>query len=315
MTTQTEPLTDTLLQEMQQWIIQHYTGQKPSVSNASGAFQAITVRENGQLQAFCLCYENPSFPECLMLGNYQCTTSGEAAAALFQEAENTARKHGKKHLLGPMNGSTWHAHRFTENLKTPYFLEYNHLPYYPQQWAEAGFEVEERYVSQEVPLEESLIPPVDEDAFFQQTGISFHPFSADSLVPVHAFCNEVFAQNNLFSPIAQDAFIALYQPVLPILDPELIDLAYDGDQLAGLFFAVPDMYQPGRVIVKTLARHPADKYKGMAQMLSVRFLKKALKKGFTSMIHAYMHVENRSNHVSTNFGGGDNTRHHVLFKR
>jgi hypothetical protein len=33
------------------------------------------------------------------------------------------------------------------------------------------------------------------------------------------------------------------------------------------------------------------------------------------MIHAYMHIENRSNKVSTNFGGGDNTRHHVLFKR
>ncbi|HLP94225.1 MAG TPA: hypothetical protein VK168_09325 [Saprospiraceae bacterium] len=315
MNTQSEPISDALLQEMQQWITQYYTGLKPSISNASGAFQAITVRENGQLQAFCLCYENPSFPEYLMLGNYQCTTSGEAAAALFQEADKTAGQRGKKHLLGPMNGSTWHAHRFTENLKTPYFLEFIHLPYYPQQWVEAGFEVEERYVSQEAPLEESLIPPVDDEAFFQQKGISFRPFSADALAPVHAFCNEVFAQNNLFSPIAQDAFIALYQPVLPILDPELIDLAYDGDQLAGLFFAVPDIYQPGRVIVKTLARHPADKYKGMAQMLSVRFLKKALKKGFNSMIHAYMHVENRSNHVSTNFGGGDNTRHHVLFRR
>jgi L-amino acid N-acyltransferase YncA len=78
---------------------------------------------------------------------------------------------------------------------------------------------------------------------------------------------------------------------------------------------VPDVYQPGRVIVKTVARHPADKYKGMAQMLSARFVKKALQKGFNTMIHAYMHIENRSNKVSTNFGGGDNTRHHVLFKR
>lgn len=315
MTAQSEPITDALLQEMQQWIAQSYTGQKPTVSNASGAFQAITVRENGQLQAFCLCYENPSFPEYLMLGNYQCTTSGEAAAALFQEADKTARQRGKKHLLGPMNGSTWHAHRFTENLKTPYFLELNHLPYYPQQWVEAGFKVEERYVSQEATLEENLIPPADDDAFFQQKGLHFRPFSADSLEPVHAFCNEVFARNNLFSPISQDAFIALYQPVLPILDPELIDLAFDGDQLVGLLFAVPDVYQPGRVIVKTLARHPGYKYHGIAQMLSIRFLKKALKKGFNTMIHAYMHVENRSNKVSSDFGGGDNTRHHVLFRK
>ena len=50
-----------------------------------------------------------------------------------------------------------------------------------------------------------------------------------------------FAANLYYSPIEWEEFRALYQPVRPLVEPELVTLAHDAaGRLAGFMFAFPD---------------------------------------------------------------------------
>ena len=124
---------------------------------------------------------------------------------------------------------------------------------------------------------------------------------------------ELFADNVLFSPISQTDFIELYKPILPYLDENLIDFVQDQDKVVGLLFAVKNHYNPKQVIVKTIARNPDDKYKGLANIMAANFYKKAIEMGYKSMLNAYFHLDNKSASVSKKYGGRMHQKH-ALFQ-
>lgn len=287
----------------------------PTIYNLPQVDQLVTVEARGEVLGFCTGFLHPAFPAYYLVGNYQCVAEQTVASRLLNKIKTVAQRWGKRKLLGPLNGSTWYPYRFSEKPVAPFFLEHRHQPYYLDQWLQWGFRPSVHYRSQREVFDTRTDFP-DMAGIIQERGWTLLPFdlsrAQQMLAELHGFCQRTFADSPFFSPIGQQAFIDLYQPVLPLLDPRLIDLVHDGEQLVGLFFALPDAHQPGQVIVKTLARDPHPHYKGLAHLLSARFCYKAIKLGFRSMIHAYMQVDNRSNRVSRNFGGSAHQTHVLL---
>ena len=88
----------------------------------------------------------------------------------------------------------------------------------------------------------------------------------------------------------------------------------DGNELVGLLFAVENHFNPTQVIVKTIARNPAEKYKGLANMFASFFHSDLKKMKYETMLHAYFQIANNSANVSSNYGG-ELYQQHVLLEK
>lgn len=290
---------------------------RPKLSNVDEAEYFITVSSGGLLKGFVGIYLNPSFPQFLILGNFECVNEVDMTQCLFTEANNLAFKHGCSSLLGPMNGNTWFAYRYSIHLQTPFFMEAVHQVYYPDLWKKCGFSEFTRYQTNRVDFDPNFpLPPTS--SYFSERGLTSRNFDLQNidieLERLHEFCTSTFANNVLYSPISLVKFKSLYKPILPLLDGKLIDLAMDGDQIVGLLFAVKNLFNPKEVIIKTMARDPNKKYGGLANSMVINFYVQAMELGFESMINAYFHLDNKTNRLSQNFGG-DMHQQYILLRR
>jgi hypothetical protein len=116
----------------------------------------------------------------------------------------------------------------------------------------------------------------------------------DELRRMHALSLQAFSGNFLYRPIGAEAFLDLYRPILPALDPDFVLMAEDeaGD-LQGFLFGIPDMAQgsaPDAVILKTYAALR----KGAGSLLADTFVLKAQARGYARVIHALFHRSNLS---------------------
>lgn len=289
---------------------------KPRLTNIQNATCIVTVSDGSELLGFVACYLNSSYPQHLILGNFECENNIEASKMLFDEATKVALDNGRKYLLGPMNGSTWFTYRYSLENQAPFFMETIHRPYYVDLWQSYGFAISESY---QTNIEDfnTHTPLPDVQEYLAKRQLSIRKFNKEDTLSelkiLHSFCMQLFAENVLFSPISQTNFIALYQPILDYLDEELIDFVLEEDKVVGLFFAVKNHYNPEQVIVKTIARNPDNKYKGLANIMAANFYKKTMVMGYKSMLNAYFHLDNKSASVSKNYGGRLHQKH-ALFQ-
>ncbi|MBO6517506.1 MAG: hypothetical protein JJ975_13250 [Bacteroidia bacterium] len=311
--------TQTILNRCQALLDQLYGNnqRKPGIQNAKDAILVLIAEKENQDLGFVWLYENTYHPENLFLGNYQCVDEPEAAQSLLQACETFALNENFRALVGPMCGNTWYGYRFSTSVEHFFFLESVHKEEYVQQWMQNGFHVSAEYQSNT----ERFNTQTDYSgyaAFLEEKNLVLRPFDLtqpeDELRLLWPFCNELFANNVYFSPISEDDFIALYQPLLPLFDPRFVSFVMDGASLVGLFFALPDPYVPGQIVVKTVARNPDNKYRGLAHVMAAHFCHSAIEAGFTSMVHAYFHIDNRSSNLSKNFGG-QLLKKHVLLQK
>jgi hypothetical protein len=290
---------------------------KPSLDNASNAITHIGLEQNGDVQAFASIFKNTAFADALVLGNYQCIDEMAIAQLFFREIEKYTKLRGAKILVGPMNGDTWHSYRFSTLEKPRFFLEANHKNYYLDQWKNAGFCTLAQYQTNREEIQTHLDLP-DYQSYFDGKGITVRHFNMQEsdaeLCLLHGFCSELFKNNLFFSPISESDFVAMYQTILPLLNPNLIYYFMDNEQMVGLLFAVENRFNPNEIIVKTIARHPAEKYKGLAHMFSALFHVDLIEMGIESMLHAYFQVDNNSARISTNYGGEMYQQHVLLSK-
>lgn len=289
---------------------------KAKLSNPEEAIAVITISENDEdVVGFVYLYTNPAAPDYLILGNYQCTKNDAYAHTLLEEVNQYALNNGFKNLMGPMCGSTWYSYRFNDPPNPLFFLESVHKDYYPDQWKKEGFELIAKYQTNVETLSQLEVFP-DQQDLIGNGKLSIRPFSMEhaqrDLVYLHRFCSDQFVNNVLYSPISEAAFLKLYQPLLPLLDPEYMMMVFDKKEMVGLLFAVPDLYNPEQIVVKTIARNLSSKYKGLAHAMSVLFVRKAIKDGYKKMVHAYIHVDNNSSSLSSNFGGRPLKFHYLL---
>lgn len=254
--------------------------------------------------------ERPS----VCLGHLYAEDEAGADRVLARAAQEIRARGLTGKVLAPIDGSTWFSYRLTLDGgdAPPFFLERFSAPFWPKALERAGFEVTARYRSsatcdldhgdhaaevwaERIGHRDLVIRPFD-PAWAQAELKALHGLSLDS-----------FARNLFYTPIAEADFLALYTPLLPLLVPDFVLMAHDGDTLAGFVFAVPDFAQAQRgetvdtLIVKTLAVRPGRAQAGLGGYLAWQVHTRAAQAGFRCAIHAYMFDGNVSRVISDKF--------------
>lgn len=250
------------------------------------------------------------------VGSFEALNNQKVVKQLFKAIEYRAKQMGFAGIVGPMNGSTWQAYRFNQKFKNYFFTEYQHPKYYEALWKKAGFNTLAMYNSAlSVNIQNQIIPNINVPAGITVRNINLQYFEAE-LVKIHRFCNEAFADNFLFSPIALSDFMALYLPLKPSLQEDFILMAEEENQIVGLLLALRNRNDitSKSLIIKTLARLPKSKYKGIGHVLSAKLYACAQTKGYQSIIHAFMLESGSSKKVSGSFSGTSFKRYSLLSK-
>src|SRR5262249_10294913 len=156
----------------------------------------------------------------------------------------------------------------------------------------AGFAPVSSYVSARARIEDAIGEPAP--AVPGITVGAWDGRNAEALIgSLFDLSGRAFASNAFYKPITREAFLKLYEPVRPALDPRLIFFARAGEKLAGYLFALPDHLQkarPATAIIKTYASG----VRGVGHMLVDCAHRTFRDLGYTHVVHALMHVDNPS---------------------
>jgi len=233
----------------------------------------------------------------------------DAAAGrdLLDQACRELRDHGCGLAVGPMDGSTWGNYRFVTGGtgEPPFFLEPDHPPEWPAQWAAAGFAPLARYHSTVTETLNQPDPKADRAAVrLQESGCEIRTLDParldDDMKSIHRLSLSAFQNAFLYQPISFNEFAAAQAPLTSLLRPELVLLAERGGETVGFVFALPDLRQARRgqpvdtVIIKTLAVLPGREQAGLGVCLVRRLHRTAKALGYRRVIHALMHEANSS---------------------
>ena len=246
------------------------------------------------------------------VGSFACKTP-KAGTDVLAQAIAHARSHGLRRIIGPMDGDTWHSYRFvTQTDGSPAFLlEPGDNPVGVAVFQAAGFTQIGGYFSARVPLDRTaLVAPPPTADFAVETWDGTNPEGLfDQVLDLST---QAFAGNAFYKPIMREAFLAMYLPMVPLLQPGLIFFARRADgTLAGFLFGTPNYAEgpkPRSVILKTYASLS----RGAGAHLAHAFHKAAAAAGFETAIHALIHDDNLSG-LRSAAEGADVFRRYGLF--
>lgn len=220
--------------------------------------------------------------------------SAEAGRAMLEGIAAKLAAEGFGALIGPMDGDTWHKYRLVSESdgSPPFMLEPISGANDLEAFAAAGFAPISSYVSSRAQLVDTLAPePV------ALPGVVVTPWDGEGaeqlITQLFNMSAGAFAGNHFYKPIALEEFLALYGPVLPLLDPHHILFAHaDAGKLVGFLFGMPDRLAASNpaAILKTYASG----LRGVGHLLADSYHRRALDLGFTEVIHALMHEDNSS---------------------
>ena len=268
-----------------------------------------------------LCYEGA---QAVALGQYECVDDPGISAQLLHHASQEARRLGASYLIGPMDGSTWDTYRFLDSQQEPlFFTEALHQACYPAQFSQHGFRPIAQYCSRRMTrLQVDAAWLHQLEMYFSNKGIRFRAFNPNDyereLHRIWEFSMKVFAQAFLFTPIDFKSFLSKYRPLQQRLRPELVLMAEDEENgLVGLLFGLHDAYDRNQqqLIYKTLARLSGPRYAGLGKFLFYKLLQKALKLGYSSIMHAFMQLDNPSVRISRHSGAQAYRRYTLYGKK
>lgn len=277
----------------------------------------FVLESNGRATARLAVYTHPDLQlhdlPAVSIGAYACADDDEFSNAILSATTDYIQKNLSdfRFIVGPMDGSTWENYRFAiPSFTRPFMLEPINPGWYPRQWIQNGFSVLKKYQSNAAefgPAQRSDLQKTT--AHFEEIGLSFRHFDParmeHELEKLADFNAAAFHDAFLITPISKENFIEKYRKIVPYLKPELIWLAEDAGKLCGMFFAIPDYLDPEKrtLVVKTLARLPDARYKGLGEYLSALWVNTAIDAGYTKMIHALMREDNASIRTSSHFWG------------
>jgi hypothetical protein len=195
---------------------------------------------------------------------------------------------------------------------------------YPRHFARQGFQTLASYVSEINPSIATRQPELGalRDKMFS-LGISIDQLdtsdSAADLDGIYDVVCESFRDAFMYTPLDRASYRKMYAPLLFEVDPRLIRVAKQADEVVGFIFAPPDLLQRtyqdhvDAIVIKTVAIRPRPGLAGLGRVLIVDLLKNALDMGFTSAISALMYTANRSRNISSACAGP--MRRYALFAR
>lgn len=292
----------------------------PVPANALGKeylrMACLMYNESGKLAGRFALYDNHDLhhkgQRAVCIGNYECIDDMAASRAMLDKAVKEAAVFGAPLLLGPMNGSTWENFRFTDfQDEHDFFLEpYNHS-YYNTQFIDYGFEKIATYFSafqKELHYEREGLEELEQQFLeqgFRIRNIRLDAYEAE-IERIHAFSNEAFSANFLFTPFSRESFMSKYLPLAKFIDPEYVLLAEDAEgKLAAFIFCVRNMMDKKNktLIIKSVARKPGKQYAGLGNIIGNKINERAARDGYIGIIHALMYEKGSSMPSSRKRGG------------
>lgn len=243
----------------------------------------------------------------------------EAAVAVLEQATSSLLQQGARKVLAPMDGSTWERYRLALNGPQDSFLgEPTNPPEYPAWFEAAGFRPDQHYTSTLTSELEHVYPELERLERRLAGRIEIRPLRdfQSELENLHRLSLEAFAHNAYFTPVSLAEFRALYRPLAGLLRKELVLIAEEDEHPVGFVLSYPDRV-PGRLVLKTLATAPNRRGLGLGTVLTARIHQLAREHGFQQVIHALMHSQNPSQHVSQRASAGGATlwRRYTLYAR
>jgi hypothetical protein len=281
---------------------------------------AWVISEEETILGRVVAYENPNLihdesakenQKVLLIGNYECVNRPEIAQQLIQAIIDFAAVHEYTKIIGPISGSTWDNYRFKTRSSRPFLGEAINQDYYANQWKSNGFkDIATYYSAMDGRLEFHNDSIVQREKELTKQGTTIRPIDINlfesELQKIHRFNQSAFSQNEFFTPISEEDFIAKYQRIKSLIDPYWVEMVEDVDHhLVGYIFAYEDRLDPSSetVVLKTVARSSKREYRGLGLVLARRLNEKAIKRGKKQIVHAYMHQKNASLHCSETMHG------------
>lgn len=249
------------------------------------------------------------------IGHYAAT--GEHwGGAVLEHACRVLRQRGCELAVGPMDGNTWRRYRFITDrgVARPFFLEPDNPDAYPIHYQRSGFESLATYVSEINYTIATRQPELGElRRKMQNNGIEISPLNTESpdddLDGIYRVICDSFRDAFMYTTLDRASYRSMYEPLIREVDPRLMLVARQGGEVVGFVFSPPDLAQQAyqdavdTIVIKTVAVRPGNAYSGLGRVLIVDMLQNAIEMGFTAAISALMHVQNRSQKISSDCAG------------
>ena len=272
-----------------------------------GKFQFWSATDGkyfGRIGAFILPEQGEGF-----IGWYECDRNDAVSNSLFDAAVTWLKSSKCKSILGPINGTTWHAYRFNLTGAVPKFTGEPFQPmYYVDQWMKQSFLPVIFYKSTFSPIDQMQIPSWEEmHRQLQPLGIklidltpAYYEINKSSL---HVLLCESFKPNPFFTIISLNTFIELYDSVVKNIPAGFLYALDSGGVPVGIALTYPDrLGDKAKLVVKTFAVHPQWQGKGLGWLLGKLPYTIARQHGLELVVHALMFGQNRSAYMSQKLG-------------
>ncbi len=282
----------------------------------AGAQRVLFATEDGRPVARVVARRSPALRDDAerpygMLGFFAALDRPFAVQALLTAGVAWLRDEGAGHVIGPIDGDTWHSYRLSIGPfdHPPFLMEPYNPPYYAGLWESAGFEPLETYYSQRVEDVHALMTSQQERHDralangYTIRSLDRRRFTQE-LEAIYELSRRGFAGNFLYSEITLPEFLVLYGGARALIDPDLVLFARapDGSDAAFLF-ALPDRQRAvaamrgrrnaaallrfqlnkGRadaVNIKSAAVDPAHRRQGLFAALTYRACRETIAKGY-----------------------------------
>lgn len=271
---------------------------------------------DGKPKARAALYTNPHLrykdKKSFCAGNYESVDDVLLADALLNYISSRAKLLGAEYLVGPMNGSTWDNYRFSTHHNSPnFFLEPYHHLYYNKLFMHNGFDPIAGYFSSiDKQLRFDLPEIMEREKQLVEAGMTLRNINLDNfeheLRKMFEFNELAFKTNFLYTPISWETFHKKYTEAAKYINPEFVIIAEDdAKNTIGFFFCVDDLFNRNEksLIVKSIARHPDKKWKGLGHVLGNEITKRASRNGYKSMVHAFISEQGTSVKISQSYLG------------
>ncbi len=310
---------------------------------AAGRQAAFVAERDGDVRARCMARLSGS-PGRGTIGLFEAFNDLDACRPMLAAAEDWLRSRGVVHVLGPMDGDTWHSYRFAVAPlhANPFLKEPWNPAYYPALWASCGYAVVDRYFTSRIvnPAEAAAnLAPCLRRASRQ--GYTFRPLDirrlADEIDLIHRLSVQIFRGNRHYTPISLHGFLRLYEGIKPLLVPGLCQFCCAPDaSVAGFVFCYPDYAaavramrgrrdalaklkfmwrrrRATRVCIKSLGCLPAHRGHGVGAALMALAFERTVASGYGEALMCLMQEGNASRRLDG--GVSEPFRQYVLFEK
>ncbi len=245
-----------------------------------------------------------------VIGHFHSDNEADTSVVL-NDAVEILQEHQCTKIVGPMDGNTWRSYRLLSWASDDADFLFDRITplAWDAQWQSCGFKSMHNYISSVVDLTEQRDQRLDrvrerlEKSHIHIRNIDKENFIAD-LQAVYRLSVEAFAQNKLYTPLPESAFINQYAPYAEQIQDDFVLIAEDEEKhCCGFVFAVPDLAQMqrgeavSRLIIKTLAVDKNRRSAGLGSLLVEEVQTRAQAIGLQQAVHALMYEGNHSANI------------------